>query len=602
MKHVSCLFVVIACVSSARAQDVKRNIPYTEKGDERQVLDVYSPANARDLPVVFWIHGGGWQAGDKTEVQVKPLAFMDEGFVFVSTNYRLLPSVDMATIVRDVARSIHWVHDHIAEYGGDPDRLLIMGHSAGAQLAALICTDDRYLKAEGLSLAITKACVPVDGDTYDVPAIIETAETRWRVHGLPPAKFGHREKFGNDPAKHRDFSAVTHVAKDKGIPPFLILYVAEHPDTTAQALRLGNVLKDAGLPVTLYGARETTHSKINADLGKPDDPATQKLFDFLEKVLSKERDGRSVTPAAPNPDSQYRLGPDSLPQEGVPKGEIRGPYTLPSTVYPGTQHTYWVYVPLQYDPATPAALMVFQDGQAFKDEKGDMRAQNVMDNLIYRREIPVMIGVFINPGRRPDQPEPTPRNWGDRDTNRPTEYNSLDDKYARVITEELMPALAKEYNISTDPEMHGIGGSSSGAIAAFTVAWERPDQFRKVLSNVGSFVNLRGGHVYPERVLASEKKPIRVFLCDGRNDNRGGRRRGYDEKMDWFYQNVRLMKALTQKGYDVNYSWGMNQHGQKFGGAVLPEMMRWLWRDGPASTDPNDTAERSFRQPAKKKE
>src|SRR4051794_33929953 len=240
--------------------------------------------------------------------------------------------------------------------------------------------------------------------------------------------------------------------------------------------------------------------------------------------------GRPLTPPGSDPDSQYRLGPDSLPQEGVPKGEIRGPYTLPSQVYPGTQHTYWVYVPAQYDPAVPAALMVFQDGQAFKDEKGDMRAQNVMDNLIYRREIPVMLGVFINPGRRPDQPEPTPKNWGDRDTNRPTEYNSLDDKYARVITEELMPALQKDYNISKDPELHGIGGSSSGAIAAFTVAWERPDHFRKVLSNVGSFVNLRGGHVYPEKVLAGAKKPIRVFLCDGRNDNRGLRGTVYDEK------------------------------------------------------------------------
>lgn len=306
------------------------------------------------------------------------------------------------------------------------------------------------------------------------------------------------------------------------------------------------------------------------------------------------------SPARPNPDSQYRLGPDSLPQEGVPKGEIRGPFTLPCAVFPGTQHTYWIYAPAQYDPEVPAALMVFQDGQAFKDEKGDMRAQNVMDNLIYRREIPVMIGVFINPGRRPDQPEPTPRNWGDRDTNRPTEYNSLDDRYARVITEELMPALSKEYKISKDPEMHGIGGSSSGAIAAFTVAWERPNHFRKVLSNVGSFVNLRGGHVYPERVRASEKKPIRVYLCDGRNDNRGIRGGVYDEKRDWFYQNVRLMKALTEKGYDVNYSWGMNRHGQKFGGAILPEMMRWLWRDGPVSTDPNDMIERSFRQPPAK--
>jgi len=154
-------------------------------------------------------------------------------------------------------------------------------------LAALICTDDRYLKAEGLSLAITKGCVPVDGDTYDVPAIIETAETRRRVHNLPPIKFGHREKFGNDPEKHKDFSAVTHVAKDKGIPPFLILHVAEHPDTSAQAQRLGNVLKEASVPVTVFGARETTHNKINENLGLPDDPATKALFDFLDKALKK---------------------------------------------------------------------------------------------------------------------------------------------------------------------------------------------------------------------------------------------------------------------------------------------------------------------------
>jgi enterochelin esterase-like enzyme len=311
--------------------------------------------------------------------------------------------------------------------------------------------------------------------------------------------------------------------------------------------------------------------------------------------------GQQPMPPGPNPNSQYRLGPDSMPQEGVPKGEIRGPFTLPSKVYPGTQHTYWVYVPAQYDPAVPAALMIYQDGQAFKDENGDIRAQNVMDNLIYRREIPVMIGVFINPGRTPEQPEPSPQtSWGDGTTNRGTEYNTPDDKYARVITEELMPVLYKEYTISKDPEQHGIGGSSSGAIAAFAVAWERPNDFRKVLSNVGSFVDIRGGYVYPERVLAGEKKPIRIFLCDGRNDNRGIRNGVYNEKRDWFFQNVRLMKALTQKGYDVTYSWGMNLHGQKFGGAIMPEMMRWLWRDGPVSTDPNDMVERTFRQPSPK--
>jgi arylformamidase len=287
MIHYLSILVAAAVMSEARVDNVKRDIPYASPAHARQVLDVYSPPNAKNLPVVFWIHGGGWQTGDKSDVQVKPQAFMDKGLVFVSTNYRLLPDVEMGTIVRDIATSIHWVHDHIADYGGDPKRLFIMGHSAGAQLAALVCTDDRYLKAEGLSLGIVKGCVPVDGDTYDVPAIIETAETRWRVHGLPPAKFGHREKFGNDPEKHRDFSAVTHVKKDKDIPPFLILHVAGHPDTTAQALRLNNVLKDAGIPTTVFAGKETTHNKINADLGKPDDPATKALFEFLEKALKK---------------------------------------------------------------------------------------------------------------------------------------------------------------------------------------------------------------------------------------------------------------------------------------------------------------------------
>jgi arylformamidase len=285
VKQVSLLFIAFAVLAESQAQEVKRNIPYATPAHERQVLDVYLPPHAKDLPVVFWIHGGGWQAGDKTSVQSKPQAFTDKGFVFVSTNYRLLPHVDMGTIVRDIAQSIHWVYDHIAEYGGDPQRLFIMGHSAGAQLAALICSDDRYLKSEGLSLAIIKGCVPVDGDTYDVPAIIETAETRRRVHGQPQAKFGHREKFGNDPAKHLELSAVTHVAKNKGIPPFLIMHVAEHPDTSAQAQRLASVLLSAGVTAQVFGAQESNHNKINANLGLPDDPGTKALFEFVANVL-----------------------------------------------------------------------------------------------------------------------------------------------------------------------------------------------------------------------------------------------------------------------------------------------------------------------------
>jgi enterochelin esterase family protein len=296
-------------------------------------------------------------------------------------------------------------------------------------------------------------------------------------------------------------------------------------------------------------------------------------------------------------DSFYKLGPDSLEQDGVPKGKLVGPSTLPCQVYPGTAHTYRVYVPAQYDASKAASLMIFNDGQAFKDDKGNIRAQNVMDNLIYRREIPVMIGVFINPGKTPSQPEPTPKEWGDRTTNRPAEYNTPDDKYARIICDELLPVLSKEYNISKDPEQRGIGGASSGA--AFSVAWERPDQFRKVINIVGSFVNLRGGYVYPERVLASDKKPIRVFFQDGRNDNRGMAKSGkYDPKRDWFYQNVRLVDALTKKGYDVNYAWGIGLHGTKQGGAILPDMMRWLWRDHPVSVDVRDNIERNLNRPA----
>jgi acetyl esterase/lipase len=284
-------FVGAALLSTGWAEETgleaKRDIPYVDHGGSLQTLDVYAPRNAKGLPVVVWIHGGGWQTGDKANVEPKRQAFVEKQFVFVSVNYRLLPAVTTGDIVRDVAKSVRWVHDHVADHGSDPKRLFLMGHSAGAQLAALICTDDRYLKAEGLALNIIKGCVPVDGDTYDVPAIIETAETRNRVHGLPQPTFGHRVKFGNDPEKHRDFSAVTHIANGKSIPPFLILHVVGHPDTTAQAQRLGAVLKDAGTKAKVFGAKDTDHSKLNENLGVAGDPATEELFAFVDGALKQ---------------------------------------------------------------------------------------------------------------------------------------------------------------------------------------------------------------------------------------------------------------------------------------------------------------------------
>jgi enterochelin esterase family protein len=325
------------------------------------------------------------------------------------------------------------------------------------------------------------------------------------------------------------------------------------------------------------------------------------LIFVLDLVAVSNCFGQTQVPRArreadrgPNKDAYYKLGPDSMPMEGVPKGKWVGPTILPSQVFPGYQHTYHVYVPAQYDPAVETALMVFNDGQAMMAEPGDVQAHNVLDNLIYRREIPVMLGVFINPARRPDQPEPTPRDWGDRNTLRADEYNPPNDNYARVIVDELLPALKKDYNLSSNPDLHGIHGSSSGGCAAFAVAWFRPNDFRKVLTFVGSFTDIRGEHIYPELVAESEKKPIRIFMQDGRNDNR----RSPDRlKNDWFYQNVRLKNALEAKGYDVNYVWGIGNHGQKQGGAILPEMMRWLWRDQPVDPDPTNMVERDFRAP-----
>jgi acetyl esterase/lipase len=257
---------------------VHRDIAYAEPKNERQTLDVYAPAKGKNHPVVVWIHGGGWQAGDKKDVQKKPQAFADRGFVFVSINYRLLPKVTIKQMAGDVARAIRWAHDHARDHGGDPDRIFVMGHSAGAQLAALVCTDDRYLKAEKLALSIIKGCVPVDGDTYDVPMQIKTVEKRRADI--------YRRKFGNEESQ-KGLSPVTHVARGKSIPPFLILHVADHPETRGQSQRLAKALQEAGVPAKAYPAEGKTHTTINNDLGQPDDKPTQALFEFLGGVLKK---------------------------------------------------------------------------------------------------------------------------------------------------------------------------------------------------------------------------------------------------------------------------------------------------------------------------
>ena len=271
--------VALAVPLLAAEPRVAKDRPYAEPANAKQTLDVYAPAEGKDHPIVFWIHGGGWQAGDKAEVAAKPQAFVERGYVFVSTNYRLLPQAAIGQMAEDVAKGIRWTRDHAREYGGDPRTFIVAGHSAGAQLAALVCTDDRYLKAEGLSLSLVKACVPVDGDTYDVPLQIATVNESTANR--------YRMKFG-DVEQQQRLSPVTHAVKGKQIPPVLILHVAEHPETKLQSQRLVRALQEAGYSAGTYPAADTDHVKLDANLGTPGDPATKAMFDFLQRTLRKE--------------------------------------------------------------------------------------------------------------------------------------------------------------------------------------------------------------------------------------------------------------------------------------------------------------------------
>jgi arylformamidase len=270
------------------APRVQRDVAYAEPRNERRLLDVYAPPSGSSRPVVVWVHGGGWMRGSKNEVAHKPAAFVEKGFVFVPVNYRFIPDVTMDTIVRDVAKSVGWVHANISRHGGDPKRIFLMGHSAGAQLVALLCADSRYMEAESVPRTSIKGCVSVDGDTYDVPLEVATATARRKSLKQPSPKMGHPEKFGNL-KQQRELSAVNHVAPNRGIPPFLLIHVADHTDTTAQAHRLWEALEQAGVPAKLFGAEGTDHVKLDRDLGTAGDPATKVLFEFAGQLLRPPR-------------------------------------------------------------------------------------------------------------------------------------------------------------------------------------------------------------------------------------------------------------------------------------------------------------------------
>ena len=271
--HFSVAIVLLASAAVAAEPKVQRDLAYAEPKTERRTLDVYAPAEGQDHPVVVWIHGGGWRAGNKGGVQQKPQAFVDKGYVFVSINYRFVPQVTVKEMTGDVAKAIRWVHDHAQDFGGKSDAIFVMGHSAGAHLAALVCTDDRYLKAEGLSLSILKGCVPVDTAAYDVPK---------RFNGVgPPGAAKATDIFTADAATQRDLSPALHVAKGKSIPPFLILHVADRADSKAQSELFAAALQAAGISAQVVPAAGKTHGTINSELGVAGDKPTDALFAFV---------------------------------------------------------------------------------------------------------------------------------------------------------------------------------------------------------------------------------------------------------------------------------------------------------------------------------
>jgi enterochelin esterase family protein len=271
---------------------------------------------------------------------------------------------------------------------------------------------------------------------------------------------------------------------------------------------------------------------------------------------------------------QYALGVDSHPQEGVPTGTVVKRTWDASRIYPGTTRDYWVYVPAQYTDAEPACVMVFQDGEGYVDPEGLVRATTVFDTLIHKGEMPVTIGIFINPGTKEQAYD-----------NREAEYVPLSDTYARFLLEEILPEVGKDYNLVDEAAGRAICGMSDGGLCAFTVGWERPDAFSKVISHIGSYTRLRGGSEYPYQVRKTRgyPKPIRVFLQDGENDIN-------ITEGNWTLANMSLASALMFARYDYRFEMGTGGHDLRHGGAIFPDTLRWIWRDYPGVKDAGEPA------------
>ena len=419
--------------------------------------------------------------------------------------------------------------------------------------------DLKYMGPNGENLADPKAAdsaqqVPLEQYKANIAEIVERlrltgAELIWR--NTTPVPEGAKGRVVGDSAIYNN--AVKRIMAENAIPT---------DDMFAYSIaRQNEIQRKADVHFTPEGSRFLA----------------EKVSENIREALAKR---------FPDKELEYVLGPDSRArQRRVPKGNVTKYSFNESRIFPGTTRDYWVYVPSQYDASKPACVMVFQDGAGFISETGNHRVPIVFDNLIHRKQIPVTLAVCVEPGV-----VPAPTEIAQPRFNRSFEYDSMGDRYARFLLEELLPEVAETYNISTDPNDRAIAGASSGAIAAFTAAWERPDGFRRVYSMIGTYVGLRGGNAYPTLIRKTAPKPIRIFLQGGNRDLDiyGG---------DWWVANLGMRSALEFANYDVTHQWGTGKHNSKHGGVLLPDALRWLWRDYP---EPINAAEPSDRHPLSK--
>jgi len=539
------LFLNILYAGTAR--QINKDVVYANIGDRPLKLDIYMPANEDNPFLLVWIHGGAWRAGTKEDV---PLIFLDYGFAVASVEYRLSEEASFPAPVHDIKAAVRFLRANANSYGYRAEKITLAGSSAGGHLVALVGTSNKNKELEGSLGEYTEYSSSVQAIVdYFGPTNLTTILKQSTPHGLSVREPALKLFLGDSPdkaeEKARQASPVFYI--DKNDPPLYILHGDQDPQVHInQSHELYAKYKELGLSAEFEVIPGAAHGGDTFF----DNTHMQHVVTFLDDIL--ERDFFTE---------------DSKPKQDVPVGTVTK-YTWKSNIFENTTRDYYIYVPAQYQPQEPAGLMIFQDGHAYVDTNGHQRVPIVFDNLIYQKKIPVVIGLFINPGHKgnvkPDSP------W--QNDNRRYEYDRLTDDYSRFLLEELIPEISKKYNISKDRKMHAIAGLSSGAICAFTAAWQRPDYFHKVLSQIGSFTNIEGGHNYPALIRKKEKRDIKIFLQDGKNDLD-------NEHGNWWLSNQQMEAALKYRNYEYKFVADNGKHSGLKGGQILPQSLIWLWSD-----------------------